>query len=264
MWLPRRMELPLSAETAGRIWWLDESTSTNDELRSLAQAQDGDELPEFSVVVTDTQTSGRGRLGRTWTTPPRTALAASVLVRPTSPASSWGWLSLIAGVAMARAVSAAGASAELKWPNDVLIDGRKVCGILAELLPDGRGVIIGSGVNLSVSEDELPVPTATSLLIHEADTAIDPLLACYLRELRQLLTGFDAAHGNADTSGVRAAVRVACRTLGRTVRVVLPSGDDVVGEALDVDGSGRLVVQSATTAQRVSVAAGDVTHLRYK
>lgn len=257
------MELPLAAEAAGRIWWLDESRSTNDDLRGLVHAQDG-ELPEFSVVVTDTQTSGRGRLGRAWTTPPRTALAASVLLRPSTPVGSWGWLSLLAGVAMTRAVAAAGAPAELKWPNDVLIEGRKVCGILAELLPDGRGVIIGSGVNLTLVEDELPVPTATSLLIHGADTAIDPLLAAYLRELRVLVGAFDAAHGDADTSGLRLAVRVACGTLGRTVRVVLPSGGEVVGEALDIDESGRLVVQSATTAQRLAVTAGDVTHLRYK
>jgi len=221
-------------------------------------------LPGFSVVVTDSQTAGRGRLGRVWTTPRRSALAASVLVRPASPVESWGWLPLLAGVAMTRAITGAGARAELKWPNDVLIGGRKVCGILAELLPDASGVIIGSGVNLSQSEDELPVPTATSLLIEEADTAIDPLLAGYLGELRALLAAFDAADGNAGRSGLQAAVRAACDTIGRSVRVILPSGQEFVGEATDIDEGGRLVVQSATTAQRLAVAAGDVTHLRYK
>ncbi|THG30850.1 biotin--[acetyl-CoA-carboxylase] ligase [Naasia lichenicola] len=258
------MQLPLSADIAARLWWLDESPSTNDDLLGRVRASGDDPLPSLSVVATDTQTAGRGRLGRVWTTPPRSALAASVLLRPRSPLDTWGWLPLIAGVAMTRAVTAAGARAELKWPNDVLIDGLKVSGILAELLPDASGVVVGSGVNLTLDERELPVPTATSLLIQGADTAIDPLLAAYLTELSALLGSFDAAGGDAERGGVHAAVRVACGTLGRSVRVILPSGEELVGEAADIDETGRLLVTNATTAQRLAVAAGDVTHLRYK
>lgn len=251
---------------------LAEVGSTNDELRERAAART---LPDFSVVVTLNQTAGRGRLDRVWVAPPGQALAVSVLLRP-EPAGGepvaidrYGWIPLLAGLAMTRAVKAlvTGHEVTLKWPNDVLIDGRKVSGLLAELLPNGAGVVVGAGLNLSIPQVDLPVPTATSLLLNgvpATDTLADAALAAYLGELKSLWSGFLAAGADAGASGIRSAVSGACSTLGQPVRVSLPDGTELLGTAVDLDPEGRLRIRSATDAPLQTVAAGDVTHLRYE
>ena len=125
-----RVDLPRASALVNRLEWLDEAGSTNTEL--VARAVDG--WPDRSVLVTDRQTAGRGRLGRAWTARPGTSLAVSVLVRPAVPRERYGWLSLLTGAAMAGGLRSLGAAADLKWPNDVLIGGRKVCGVLAVAL----------------------------------------------------------------------------------------------------------------------------------
>ena len=141
------MQLPLSETIANRLLILAEAGSTNDELVALAGSE-----PDFSVVVTGNQTAGRGRLGRRWVAPAGSSLATSVLLRPVLPGGEplaikhYGWLPLIAGAAMARALQPlVPGRVGLKWPNDVQIDGLKVCGVLAELVPPGDAVVIGSG-----------------------------------------------------------------------------------------------------------------------
>jgi BirA family biotin operon repressor/biotin-[acetyl-CoA-carboxylase] ligase len=220
------------------------------------------------VLITDDQTAGRGRLDRQWSAPAGTSLAISVLLRPDElpgslPVGAFGWLPLIAGVAMKRAVTAAGArGAELKWPNDVLIEGRKVCGILAELLPDASAVVVGSGLNLTIGADELPVETATSLqLAGVATPDPDAILAAYLDELRVLTYELANAQGNADGSGIRSLIERECATVGRDVRIELPGGRIERARATGLDEGGRLMV--ITDAGPAAVAAGDVTHLRY-
>jgi BirA family biotin operon repressor/biotin-[acetyl-CoA-carboxylase] ligase len=156
------LELPQVRALASRLEVLEEAGSTNSEL--VARAASG--WPDRSVLVTDRQTAGRGRLGRAWTAPPGTSLAVSVLVRPAIPRDRYGWLSLLAGVAMTEAVRLIGGAADLKWPNDVLIGGRKVAGILAEAREDR--VVLGLGVNVNVPEAGLPQEVdrpATSLLV---------------------------------------------------------------------------------------------------
>ncbi|WP_460522351.1 biotin--[acetyl-CoA-carboxylase] ligase [Humibacter antri] len=243
---------------------LDQADSTNDELAALVREGSRSEWPEFSVVVTDNQTAGRGRLGREWSAPAGTMLAISVLLRPARAgilgAEAKGWLPLLAGLAMTEALESLGARTELKWPNDVLIDGRKVCGILAEAQP-GDTVIVGAGVNLTITAEDLPVPTATSMLIAGAETGMDSVLAAYLKVFRELYDRFATATGDADASGLRSAVAAACSTLGRAVRVQLPGGADLIGIADELDVGGRLVVDSS--GRRTAVSAGDVTHLRY-
>lgn len=269
------MKLPLSAALASSIEILDEAPSTNDVLVARAA-----ELSDFAVVVTGSQTAGRGRLGREWIAPPGRSLAVSVLLRPVLPAGEplsvghFGWLPLIAGVAMARAVeSLVEAPVGLKWPNDVQISGLKVCGILAELLPTGDAVVMGSGVNLSFTADELPTPTSTSLLLAGAavaggelagDNLADAVLSRYLSTFRQLYGDFVRLGADAEASGIRDAVRETCTTLGQQVRVQLPNGDDLYGTATDVDRHGRLVVRSSADGSERAVAAGDVTHVRYE
>ncbi|MCU1422434.1 MAG: biotin--[acetyl-CoA-carboxylase] ligase [Microbacteriaceae bacterium] len=259
------MHLPLSAAIAARLDVLDEVGSTNTELAARAAGS-----PDFSVLVTGSQTSGRGRLGRTWVAPPGTTLAISVLLRPGLPADALGWIPLAAGLAMSRAVAALVPlhRVGLKWPNDVQVDGLKVSGLLAELLPDGSGVIMGAGLNLTMTREQLPTAASTSLSLNgttvpDADLA-DAALSSYLENLRSLLARLSTARGDAVGAGIAAEVEAACTTLGQEVRVELPGGDDLVGTAVDLDSTGRLRVRRGSDARLVAVAAGDVTHLRYE
>ncbi|GAB3120008.1 biotin--[acetyl-CoA-carboxylase] ligase [Glaciibacter psychrotolerans] len=284
------MQFEVSRETVSRFEYLAEAGSTNDVLVAAATGMDADTWPHLSVVVTDNQTSGRGRLGRTWLAPTGKSLAISVLLRTEAlTGDTLGWIPLLAGAAMTRAVrSVVGESLEaqrvaqsalndtlrevenpvhdvsLKWPNDVLIDGYKVSGILCELLPGATGVVIGAGLNVSLDEHDLPTLTSTSLLL-VTQRPVDPddVLARYLRELSGLVNAFLAADGDAQQSGLFAAVTEVCGTLGTVVRVELPGGDSLVGTATALDPQGRLVVIDQTTGESRPVAAGDVTHLRY-
>ena len=264
------MQLPLSQVIAKRLLICDEAGSTNDELVALSA-----EEPDFSVVVTANQTAGRGRLGRVWVAPAGSSLAISVLLRPALPDGEplamehYGWLPLLAGAAMARAVQPLVAGrVGLKWPNDVQIDGLKVCGVLAELVPSGDAVVMGSGVNLSMTRDELPTATATSLALAGAsvvgDDLADAVLAGYLTELRSLIDDFLRHGAAAEASGTLRLVTELCTTIGQQVRVELPGGTDLFGAATGIDTSGRLLLRRSTDGLAMAVAAGDVTHLRYE
>lgn len=224
------MELLRSRRLVPRLVELTECRSTNDELlRRASEPSASRDWPEFSTVVTTNQTAGRGRLGREWMAPPGQSLAVSVLLRPALldgeplAVQEYGWLPLIAGMAMTQAVTEllgmgvrgvasshlprpvsstapwlapasppspsptvladppvlgspspesvppSRARVSMKWPNDVLIDGLKVSGLLAELLPTGDGVVQGVGLNLSIPRENLPTPTSTSVDLHTAD-----------------------------------------------------------------------------------------------
>lgn len=235
--------------------WVSETPSTNTEL--VGRAASGT-LESLSALVTTNQTAGRGRLGRTWVAPPGSALAVSVFVRADR---GLGWLPLLAGLAMTRAVRTLlpGEPVSLKWPNDVLVGSAKVSGLLGEIV--AGGAVMGAGVNLTMTEDQLPVPTASSLTLlgAEPDGLVDRALAAYLSEFERLWLDFEAADFDPQ-AGLRSAVCGACGTLGRTVRVELPSGGSMRGVAENIDLEGRLVVMVDGTRQ--VVAAGDVTHLR--
>lgn len=148
------------------------------------QREIGDEEPEGTTVATDHQTEGRGRLGRVWQDAPGRALLFSVMLRPSVEMARWPELSLVAGAAVAAAL---GAGAEVAHPNDVMIGGRKVAGVLPEATA-GR-VVLGIGVNVNQAKDELPgdaVKTPTSLRVElgrEVERA--PLLAAVLAELER-------------------------------------------------------------------------------
>lgn len=258
-------DFPRAAIIAGRLDVVPHTGSTNADLLA-AVAGEPDAYPHLSVLVTDDQRSGRGRLDRTWTAPAGAALAISVLVRvPGIPADQRGWVPLIAGAAMSLAVRGqfapdAGDRSRvgLKWPNDVLIDGAKVCGILSQMLPgEPDAIVVGAGVNARMTPGQLPVPTATSLAIAEADVDPDRLLADYLRGLDRMLAAAVSAEGGV---GVRAEVRELCATLGSEVRVMLPDERTLEGRATGLDDAGRLIV--AVGGESVPVAAGDVIHVR--
>jgi BirA family transcriptional regulator, biotin operon repressor / biotin---[acetyl-CoA-carboxylase] ligase len=233
-----------------RVEVLDETGSTNAVAaeRCLAGA------PAGLVVVAERQTAGRGRLDRTWVSPPRAGLTFSVLLRPDLPAAQWPWLPLWTGLAVATALrSHAEVDAVLKWPNDVLVGGdgsrppRKVCGVLAEV-PAPGAVVLGVGLNVTTRADELPHDGATSLqLAGAATTDRDTLLRAALRALGGVL---------AEPVAARADYRRLCATLGALVRVELPDGSTAEGLAEAVDDGGRLLVAGA------AYGAGDVVHLR--
>jgi BirA family transcriptional regulator, biotin operon repressor / biotin---[acetyl-CoA-carboxylase] ligase len=250
----------------GGLWRTVEVTavtgSTNADL--LARAAAGE--PEGAVLAAEHQSSGRGRLGRTWTSPPRAALTFSVLLRPSVPRARLGWLPLLAGVAVAAAVRAVAAvDAQLKWPNDVLVGPRKLGGILAEAA--GDAVVVGTGVNVSTGPAELPPPgpgglAATSLAIEgaaAADRAV--LLAEILAGLERRYRAWSAVLGDTERSGLRAEYTGLCGTLGRRVRVELPGGRVLDGVAAALDTDGRLLVSVPPDAD-LPVAAGDIVHLR--
>jgi BirA family biotin operon repressor/biotin-[acetyl-CoA-carboxylase] ligase len=248
------VDLQLSRRAVPLLVERESATSTNTDLAALAIEGD---LPDYATVVTLDQTAGRGRLDRVWVAPRGAALAVSVLVP--FPAEAGEWVPLAAGVAMADAVAGTVAPdrVRLKWPNDVLLDDRKLCGILAELTESG--VIVGAGVNLATTAEQLPVPTATSLAI--AGVVVDPatvdaLLARYLRALRDEIERLRRD----GPAALRARVRALCSTLDREVRVELPDGREALGRAVDIDESGRLIVRTAEGERAFSV--GDVTHVR--
>jgi BirA family biotin operon repressor/biotin-[acetyl-CoA-carboxylase] ligase len=239
--------------------------STNADLVERARAGE----PEGLVLTTDDQQAGRGRLDRRWTAPPRSSIAVSVLLRPPVPPARWSWLSLLAGVAVTDAlVRVCGLEARLKWPNDVLVpvegEPRKVAGILAEVTggDTDRAAVLGIGLNVSQDATELPVHTATSLLLAGAATTDrDTVLRAVLRALSDRYRAWCEAAGEPRGGGVAAPYRERCATIGATVAVHLPDGALLEGVAEGVDDEGRLVVRDATGAEH-PLAAGDVVHVR--
>jgi BirA family transcriptional regulator, biotin operon repressor / biotin---[acetyl-CoA-carboxylase] ligase len=250
---------------------LGSTGSTNADL--LAAARSG--AAAGAVLIAEEQTAGRGRLDRNWQSQPGAALTFSVLLRPSEVRPpSRSWLPLLTGVAMASALrEAAGLQVKLKWPNDVLASAGppegnhppegngKLAGILAEQA--GDAIVVGVGLNVSATKDELPTPLATSLWLQGAP-GLDrqAILATALRELEHwYLRWCDTSPpGDADASGLRAEYVRYCATVGQDVRVELPGGSVLAGHAVDVDGAGRLLVSSDGAVHAVS--AGDVVHVR--
>ena len=228
--------------------WFAELDSTNRYLVDEARAG----APAGVVAVADHQTAGRGRLGRTWVAPPGASLLASVLLRPTVPAEQRHLLVAAAALAIAEAVEATtGVVAGLKWPNDLLVGERKLCGILAEAA--GDALVVGLGVNVEWS-DVPPELTAVAT-------------ACNLEggrptERRALLDAFLARYSErlADLDAARADYEARLVTLGRPVRVEQPHRE-LVGVARGIDDAGRLLVERDDGSLE-SVAVGDVVHVR--
>lgn len=247
------MEYPLSRSVVPELRVLDASPSTNSEL--LALAADA-RVPSFTTVLTLDQTAGRGRLDRSWVAPAGTGLALSVLVRGALAHPLASWLPLLAGLTLAEALDeVAPGRVRVKWPNDLLLDDRKVCGILVEVAPGGDAVV-GAGLNLAQTAEQLPVTTATSLALAGVPLMpeqLDAVVASYLRRLR------DEIETPGPVSRLRERVVARCATIGRAVSVLLADGTTLDGTATGIDAAGRLEVASGET---VTVAVGDVTHAR--
>lgn len=258
--------MPLPADAlrgvTGSLWTSVTITASTGSTNADLLARGG---PEGQVLVAESQTAGRGRMGRSWVSEPGASLTFSVLLRPAAvPAPRRGWLPLLTGVSVARAVrDVCGVATVLKWPNDVLAGPRKLAGILAE--QSGDLVVVGIGMNVSAQPDALGVSPgalpATSLLAEGADVTREAVLAGILRELERRYVAF-RDDPDPERTGLLADYRELCATLGRGVRVELPGGRVLAGVAEDVDADGRLLITPADGAPPAPVSAGDVIHLR--
>jgi BirA family biotin operon repressor/biotin-[acetyl-CoA-carboxylase] ligase len=259
-WLGRRIEL------------FDCLPSTNREAVQLAQA----EVEHGTVVVADSQTAGRGRLSRTWFSPPGANLYCSIILRVTRPPerlTEWlSWLPLISALAAAEAIEQVSSiHVSVKWPNDLLISERKVGGILCE---SGAGMrsdpfqIIGIGINVNGDRDDWPADlrdSATSIW-QERKIVVDRnrLLAQLLLELEQCLDEW-VIHG---TNRIAMAYYQRCSTIGHTVRATLGNGDIVVGLAEGIGQDGSLCVRpqasqpGSGTLEVVHLRVADIIHVR--
>lgn len=264
-----------------RVDVVPETGSTNADLADAARAGE----PEGLVLVAESQHAGRGRLGRAWSAPQRSGLFLSVLLRPGDVAPArWGWLPLLAGTAVRTAVDAVtGVPVRLKWPNDLIVvddavpdetmgegpetgsygAARKLGGILVERVETSAGAaaVVGIGINVSLRAEELPAPHATSLILEGAEAADrDTVLRAVLRELGRWYTDWTAVSGDPMACGLASAYAASCATFGRRVRVEVPGGAAVVGEAVGLDSDGRLLVRTPDGER--AFGAGDVVHLR--
>ena len=278
----------------------ESATSTNAELVAAAQAPDfAARWPHFAVLTTEEQTGGRGRLGRSWASPKGASLSTSVVLRSTLPRQQWHWLTMLAGQALVRTLRELGLDAELKWPNDVHVQGRKIAGLLAIVPPgDPQALVLGAGINVLLTQEELPTTTATSVLLElqrarksapdlgtsqgvaEAATLRTQVLCSWLQHTHDL---YSQAHSAGDIAAVREAIVEVISTVGQQVRLELPDGTGVRGTAVGIQQDGALVVE--VTSRRRSVldpeagggdeqlweqvpasvedfTAGDVVHLR--
>lgn len=261
----------------GRVVVVDRTASTSTDLVEHVRADPG-AWPDRSVLVADHQQAGRGRAGRTWTTPAGTSLTVSVLLRPRVEPSTVGWVPMIAGLAVVQAVAEVGVRAGLKWPNDVVVVApgeaipgwgghRKLAGLLGDLIltPDGPALVVGIGINVSQQREDLPVDTATSLAL-ATGAAGEPvprarLLAGLLTRLLALDDRWRAAGGDARAAGLADRCASVCVTLGRPVRVELPGSQVLEGVATGLGADGSLEVTLPDGRVR-AVLAGDVHHLR--
>lgn len=253
---PATVSALLRTPAGWSIRHVDRTGSTN---ADLAVATD---VPDRRVLVTEEQLAGRGRAGRDWFCPPGAGLMFSALLRlPAVPVDRRGWTGALLGLAIVRGVAELGVAATLKWPNDVLIDGRKCAGILGEVA--GSALIIGTGINVSLLNSELPRADATSLWLSGAGPgALDrnALLAVVLDGFGVLLDRWVAAFGDVDVSGLRGEYLQHCSTIGSGVRLQLPGGTELLAEAIDVAPDGSLIVLDRA-GRRHSYSAADVVHL---
>ena len=241
-----------------------EVESTNQVAMALAQAGAAD----GTTVVADAQTQGRGRLGRSWLSPPHSNIYLSVLLVRTLPRVILSWISLVTGVSVARALLALGVNARLKWPNDVLVyregQERKIAGILVETVGDHPSdkpvVVVGIGLNTNIVEDDFPEHlrrTATS--IHaEIGRMVDreQLIAALLLDLEKTYAKLQT-----DQAGVVAEFIRLCDTVGKRVRIDLVRDHHVTGFATGLAEDGALRLQQAD-GHILEIRAGDVVHLR--
>ncbi len=255
---PAAIQRRLRSRTIGRSLEVHaEAGSTND----LAMAAGAAGVPDGHCVLADRQSAGRGRLSRRWESPGGLGLYVSIVLRPPVPVAQAPFLTVVAGVAVCDALSeTAAVSPGLKWPNDVLLDGRKVAGILSELAASGsaiRHVVVGIGINLNHRSEDFPEelqPLAGSLFLATGRPfPRDAVAAALFNHFDRLYALFCAGERRVLVEAARQRSVV----LGR--RVALIDGKERwEGHAVDLDEDGALLVRDAAGVVRC-VHAGDVS-----
>ena len=233
--------------------FLESVTSTNSYLADIA-----DETPPFTLVVSDNQIAGRGRLGRQWQTPYQKGLAFSLLVPPANMSASafpsQGIVPLMAGACLLEALRAEGVDdAELKWPNDILVRGKKLAGVLCQAHPNGS-IIVGIGMNI-LSVGDCGLPEAISL--EECSLSDD---AQAVGVMAELVTAIEV-WAQSDVSRVLDFVRSRLATIGKKVEVTELDGSSWTGQATGLSSEGHLQVTRNRDGAAVSVVASDIRHL---
>lgn len=292
----------------------DHTESTNDDAIALLSSGElgGPDMPDATgtLIVTLDQRSGKGRLGRAWEAPAGSGLAMTLVIQAPSsvPTESLAMASTLVGLVWRDVLAASTASdVSLKWPNDVLMGGEKVAGILAQVAPSSPGprgaavsadgsktgvkngidktdiatgesanvtragglnLVVGIGTNLTQTKEELPVPTATSLALHNCTTDVHHLISAFWTRALAVLSEWLPAGGPLDQplgslgcTSLIDATRKHCATIGVDVRVHLPQDVEITGVARDVDEYGHLIVEDSA-GKRHQISAGDVIHVR--
>lgn len=237
------MDLNLSSRHASRLIFFEKLGSTNEYLINQAAIEQS-LWPDGSVVCAATQTEGRGRNQRQWESPPGASLACSILIR--NPQGAAHWYGILLAMAAAKALSRQEVAAGLKWPNDVLVDGKKIAGVLGQAAKDY--LVVGIGLNLK------PVNIEGSVSLQDLELNQD-----FDFQLAAILAEFETLRGDYQLHGVTAILedlRDISHTLGQRVKVTTESGT-LQGLATGIDSEGRLVLNHD---QKIS--AGDILHLR--
>ncbi len=232
-----------------RVSVVEVTGSTQDDLFQLAST--GTAIPK-TILASEFQRSGRGRLDRTFTAVPMSALTFSIYIEPKADKQEWPFLTLLAGLSVHEALQLLDPQTEIniKWPNDLLIGGKKFVGMIAQAT--SKGVVLGIGINVGMSEDELPVDNATSLAI-EGFTELDRnvILATIINHFEINLEMWE------NDKSFLAEYRFASATIGSDVEVTLPDGKVLNSRAVDISNTGALILASGE-----EVTVGDVVHLR--
>jgi BirA family transcriptional regulator, biotin operon repressor / biotin---[acetyl-CoA-carboxylase] ligase len=231
-----------------RVSVVDLTASTQSDLAELVNSS---VAKSGEVIAAEFQSNGRGRLDRTFEAPPQSALLFSFYIAPKRARSDWSFISFLAALAMREVITENLAeNTSLKWPNDILIGDKKVAGLLAQQI--GDGVIIGIGINVAMSADELPVPTATSLALAGSNNLDrNLLLSGFLNRFVEIFKEWDSGGDFLEK------YRQVSSTLGRQVRVEVLGRDSIEAEAVAITAQGALILSDGT-----EVNVGDVVHLR--
>ena len=242
----------LISEKISRYWRVSVVEVTGSTQDDLSQSVKKDATLSGSVLIANFQSSGRGRLDRTFSAPPSSALTLSFYLTPHLDREEWSFLPLLTGLSAITSLKKLDSDlrVSLKWPNDLLVNGRKLGGILAEATTDG--VVIGIGVNVAMAQDQLPIKDATSLLLEDFASLDRNLIAV------ELLNAFHDLYERWQAGeDMRHLYRENCETLGLTIAAKSPNGSTATGKATDISRTGELILESGL---RVSV--GDIVHLR--
>ena len=248
--------ISLLGDSYWRVCLFESIPSTQIQLVKQVQLLKEEKLPAGTVLIADHQSAGRGRLTRTFETPPQVAVLLSTVLYPIRNSADLGWIPLIVGVAAANAISKyCGCAPSLKWPNDLLIGDLKVGGIIAEQVDDC--VVIGIGINVLQNNNELPVPTATSLFLECAKDemkAREELIAYLLQEIR---IEFDAWNNDKDNVEIFKKYSKLSATIGSRIKLEFQNGESKESTAIGIAENGGLLISSGET-----IVSADLTHLR--